>query len=367
MNGQRTNGTLPQDERASALDVGLRAEAKGMTVAERRQVVDAGCELAQYAGGTWLLIRGEFVSDNTKKGTEGHVRDMLRGAFGYPPTPGMGSSDITLNVLLDSPGGSLDSAYTAALYMAEYSTDVRVHVPRRAKSASTLLALGADELHLSAFGELGPLDTQISDPRNPASFMSALDCYQSVDYVRDFGIRTLHMVLPELVEQTDGKIAVSGLLEIAVDYTLGLVKPMMENVAALDFGGWGRSLRIGEFYARRLLRMHAREVDEGHINDIAARLVFEYTHHLFPIDYREANRIGLPVRMMEDGVYERAAAVVESGGRKDFVGFLSKDEAKKVEPWCRGLTDGVSPVMERDPSEGGDHAQAQTRLVRRPR
>ncbi|WP_181387326.1 hypothetical protein [Streptomyces sp. Act143] len=362
MNDQYTNGTASHEERASALDVGLRSEAERMTLSEVEEVKKAGLELAQYVGGAWLLIRGEFISDNRKKGTEGNLRDMLCEAFGYP-APGEDTSDIALNVLLDSPGGSLDSAYSSALYLAEYSKNVSVYVPGRAKSASTLLALGADKLYLSAFGELGPLDTQIPDPRNPANFVSALDCYQSVDYVRGFGIRTFQMFLPKLIRETNGKVAVSDLLNIASAYTLGMVQPLMGSVSALDFGGWGRSLRIGEFYARRLLRMRTEEVDDKLIKEIATRLVFEYTHHLFPIEFHEAKDIGLPVEQMEQGVYERAAAVIESGKRKDFIGFLSKDEAKKAGAWYRGKDE--ASAVEIEDMYGDDRPQAQIRRARR--
>ncbi|WP_020658987.1 SDH family Clp fold serine proteinase [Amycolatopsis benzoatilytica] len=362
MNDEHAGGTAAADERASALDVGLRAEAEKMTFEEYQRVVQAGHDLAQCEPGIWLLISGKFVSDNKEKGTEGHLKDMLRGAFGYPE-PEDAAPETTLHVLLDSPGGSLDSAYSSAMYLAKYAKTVKVYVPNRAKSASTLLALGADELYLSPFGELGPLDTQIADPRNPASLMSALDCYQSVDYVSDFAIRTFQLVLPELLKQTGGKIAVEELLKIASTYTLGIVRPMMESVTALNLGGWGRSLRIGEHYARRLLRMRLEEVDEKRIEDVARKLVFQYTHHLFPIDCQEADRIGLPASLMKKDVYDRAAAVVESCNRKDFVGFLSKDEAKKVEPWYRGLKNGDSQSGAWDRYAGSGHAQAQAGRV----
>jgi len=36
-----------------------------------------------------------------------------------------------------------------------------VAVPRMAKSAATLMCLGADEIHMGPLGELGPIDTQL--------------------------------------------------------------------------------------------------------------------------------------------------------------------------------------------------------------
>ena len=73
----------------------------------------------------------------------------------------------TINLLLDSPGGSLDGAFRIVLYLHRYAKYLDVYVPRRAKSASTLIALSARTIYMSPFGELGPLDTQIHDPRDP--------------------------------------------------------------------------------------------------------------------------------------------------------------------------------------------------------
>lgn len=333
------------DEMAYAFDSSSEIDAAEMTAEERAAVIALGNGFAEQAGGgVWLLIRSRFTSANGEKGTETRVKDMLRHAFGYPAAT---RDDLTLNVLLDSPGGNLDSAYTTMLYLNEYAAKVNIYVPARAKSASTLLAVGADQVFLSAFGELGPLDTQIADPRNPANTVSALDCYQSVDYVRDFGFRTITTVLPQLIEATERRIAVDELLGVASTFALGAISPMLHSVTALDFGGWGRSLRIGELYARKLLLAKTKDNDSARIDRIAFRLVYGYTHHLFPIDYHEAQRIGLGVARMEKELYEPAIAVVEACHRKDFVGFLSKEQSDLE-------TSADAEPAAHPPADGGD-------------
>jgi hypothetical protein len=346
------------DERTRALDANTRPGAGIVTDSRRAAVADAGRELAQHAGGAWLLISGEFTSDDHVRGTEGTIKDMLDTVFDYPrpegPDPG-----IDLNVLIDSPGGSLDSAYSAALYLCAYAQGYKVYVPRRAKSASTLLALGARQVHLSAFGELGPLDTQVRDPRNPVKKVSALDCYQSVDYVRDFGIRSTKEILDALIEHTRSRLNAGELLERSVVFALGAVTSMLQSISALDFGGWGRSLRIGERYAINLLEAGAltQNADHDRIRQIAGQLVFGYTHHLFPIDYHEAKRISLPVEKMDAQTYEKAIKVVEECQGKDVIGFLSEREASLVEKdagWQRPSA-GPSTLHQ----QGTEHPEAQ--------
>jgi len=316
---------------AYASEGGPYSYTSRMTPTERSAVIALGNEfaakVAQEVEGVWILISGRFTSGNGEKSTENRVKEMMLAAFHYPKQDEPGRM---LNVLLDSPGGSLDSAYSTVLYLAAYAKQLNVYVPDRAKSASTLLAVGADRTYLSAFGELGPLDTQIPDPRNPANTVSALDCYQSVDYVRDFGFKTITAVLPQLIESTERRIPVNELLDRASTFALGSVDPMLHTVNALDFGGWGRSLRIGEHYARKLLLAKAKDGDHARAERIAHQLVYGYTHHTFPIDYREAKRIGLSVAQMGEHMHDEAIKVVEACHEKDFVGFLSKEQSNAV-------------------------------------
>ena len=121
-------------------------------------------------------------------------------------------------------------------FLTCYTRELNVHVPRRAKSASTLLALGANHIYLSQFGELGPLDTQIFDPRNPVAYVSALDCYQSVDYVRMFGVSAMSKALRQLSADTGGQVTLKDLLGTASDFATGAIGPMLTGVRALISG-----------------------------------------------------------------------------------------------------------------------------------
>lgn len=354
-------GQLFASEVPSAFDG--TSDQRKITPAERAAVIKLGNEFVENVGGdgVWLLISGQFTSGNGEKSTESKVKEMLRRAFGYPKPEG---PELTINVLLNSPGGSLDSAYTTVLYLSEYAKELKVYVPDRAKSASTLLAVGADDVYLSAFGELGPLDTQIPDPRNPANTVSALDCYQSVDYVSAFGFKTITAVLPQLVNATERRISVSDLLATASTFALGAIGPSLRSVTALDFGGWGRSLRIGEHYARKLLHAKAKDGDYAQADRIAYELVFGYTHHLFPINYHEAKRIGLNVSKMDQKIYDGAIKVVEACHNKSVVRFLNKDlyEASSIDE-----TSDLEAVDQHVPANSDkeqDHPQADAAIPR---
>ena len=217
-------------------------------------------------------------------------------------------SQGTIDLILDTFGGSLDSAFKTMLFVSRFAERLRVFVPRRAKSAGTLIAIGANELYMSPFAELGPLDTQIRDPRNPTDRVSALDCYQSVDYVRAFGLSTLSRAFRALAAETRTLIPLPQLVNTSSDFSIGSIAPILTQVNALDFGGWGRTLRIGEMYAQTLLS----RVDYGEEESqaIAYQLVYGYTHHPFPIDLNEARRIGLKPFAMTEKQYQSALDIV---------------------------------------------------------
>ena len=292
-----------------------------------------------------IVIGGLGFLDSERKGsTEREVLDCCRHRFGYPTkraTFGRPSKRVRsgypakratdpLHVIVDSNGGSLDSAFRTMLFLRSFAEDIRVYVPRRAKSAATLLALGADEVIMSPFAELGPLDTQIRDPRNPTKNISTLDCYQSVDYVQKFGLDTLPKALTVLLRETDARIPLSEIVDFSTDFALREVTQMLGGINVLDFGGWGRTLKIGETYARVLQQRRRRPDRREKIDEIANRLVYYYTHHPYVIDFEEARKVGFNVSLMTDRVYEAAFPIAEACDEGRLVGGLD-DIQKRIQ------------------------------------
>lgn len=71
----------------------------------------------------------------------------------------------TMDVLLiiHSRGGSVEPAYLISKSCKRLSKNkFVVAIPRRAKSAATLIALGADQIHMGLMSELGPIDPQFN-------------------------------------------------------------------------------------------------------------------------------------------------------------------------------------------------------------
>ncbi len=310
--------TIPENGAIAAGDVpnGALGLANGASYyyreidsSQRKAIHAAGRRFADLSGGhPCLLLIGKLLGvGDPGESTERRVQLACQERFGFPKSP----PEETINVILDSTGGPLDSAFRTVIYLSRYAETLNIYVPRKAKSASTLIAVGANKIFMSPFGELGPLDTQIRDPRNPMDYISALDCYQSVDYVREFGFSTLSQALKQLAAVTQGKLLLTDSLDAAAKFAIGSITPMLSQTRSLDFGAWGRSLKMGEKYAQILIA-RAAQIDQVKAERIASRLVYGYTHHFFPIDITEARDMGLDPEEMSEEECDSAIEVVST-------------------------------------------------------
>lgn len=66
-----------------------------------------------------------------------------------------------LNLIINSPGGDGTVAEKIIELCRAYCKEFRVIVPNRAKSAATIVALGADQIIMGYCSELGPIDAQV--------------------------------------------------------------------------------------------------------------------------------------------------------------------------------------------------------------
>ena len=66
-----------------------------------------------------------------------------------------------LDLILHSPGGSLEATEALVLYLRSKFEDIRVVVPQMAMSAATMIACAADVVVLGKHSFLGPIDPQV--------------------------------------------------------------------------------------------------------------------------------------------------------------------------------------------------------------
>jgi len=164
-----------------------------------------------------------------------------------------------LLLILLSKGGQPGSAYLIGKLCRESCNGkFVVVVPRYAKSAATLLATAANEIHMGSLSELGPIDPQIDG-------MPTLGLKNSIEHIT------------ELVNKAPGSA------EMFARY-------LSRSIAPIQIGYYERVAESAAQYAEKLLETH-RESLGSSSKEIAKKLVYDYKDHGFVIDRAEAQEI----------------------------------------------------------------------------
>ena len=231
----------------------------------------------------------------------------------------------TLEVLIHSPGGHADPAYKLMRYFRRKAKKVNVIVPLLAKSAATLMCLGADAIFMGELAELGPLDVQLSDPvETGEKSLSPLNEFKSMEFLADHAIEVLDLF--SSVMQDRYGMSVRDSLSEMIPCVTAMMKPLYEAVDPLIMGEHRRDLAVGEQYAKRLLM----STGNAHVDDIVHRLVWDYPSHEFDIDFEEAKTLQLPVEQLPVKQADSLVDLIMELGHHDisYTGFVSSVAAK---------------------------------------
>ena len=192
-----------------------------------------------------------------------------------------------LALVIDSPGGLGDVAYQVARVL-QRDGGFTVIIPRYAKSAATLLSLGAEQAIMGEDAEIGPLDAQQWDPdrEEPGS---ALNEVQALDQLHMVALEHLDRTMVTMLGGTRKRTDV--LLPIAAKFVADMMRPMLEKIDAVHYAKQARVLAVAEHYAVRLL-VHAG-VPHATATTIADTLVNRYPEHGFVIDRQEVEDLEL--------------------------------------------------------------------------
>jgi hypothetical protein len=217
----------------------------------------------------------------------------------------------TLDVLLDSIGGDIDAMYRLVNVLRARVKHLRTVVPAWAKSAATFFCLGADEICMARGAELGPLDAQVPAPGEPGEWVSALDGFKALEFLRQYAFETLDLTVKMILRRTPN-ISVKEAVKQAVDFVSVIVTPLYQQVKPRELGEWSRRLEVGEYYARRVMARYSYPNKTGdEIDEILDKIVRGYPSHRFVIDLQEAQALGLNVHALNDEEERLARSVLQ--------------------------------------------------------
>jgi membrane-bound ClpP family serine protease len=180
-----------------------------------------------------------------------------------------------LDLVLATGGGSATAARRLALLLHDYTDRLTVLVPHRARSAGTLLCLGAHELVLGPLAELGPLDPQVSSAGAPRPGEPGVI---SAEDLRAFR-----------------RIAEDWFGADREEDRMQLVSLLAQRVFPGSLGAFYRADQLVRQLAGEMLAYQLPEAAEEDRARIVARLVDDYHAHDYAITRAQARELGLRV------------------------------------------------------------------------
>lgn len=204
-------------------------------------------------------------------------------------------------LVLDSYGGNIYSAVKILNIIKTKCKKLSIVVPQRAKSAATLMCLGADEIVMGEQSELGPLDKPIEHPHLEGVQISALDVINALSYLQKRSKELIYEIAFELINPPY-LFHKKDAFDIASNIALGLINPIMSKEDPRIVSQSLRLLRIAEQYGKELLKSGPakswnmdNKTKENLVNAIIDFFVWKYPDHGFAITRKEAKGLLLKI------------------------------------------------------------------------
>lgn len=177
----------------------------------------------------------------------------------------------TIHLFIKSSGGNGQASLRLVNLLRQYCDEVVAVVPLECASAATMIALGANEIHMGPMAYLTPVDTSLTHALSP------------IDRDND----RVSVSLDELTRVVKLWQAQKS------DSNENPYQQLFPHVHPLVIGAVDRAESLSIMLCRELLAYHIK--DDGMTEKIANALNEKYPSHAYPILFEEARRIGLKV------------------------------------------------------------------------
>jgi hypothetical protein len=199
-----------------------------------------------------------------------------------------------IEILLHSGGGHPDVAYEVMKFFRRRFNQVNVIVPLHAKSAATLMCLGADNVFMGELADLGPIDVQLVDPiEHGQKQFSPLDEFKSLEFMREQAIEWMGFYASAM--NAAFGLGIKEALKDSIPLVSAVMRPLFEQIDPVEMGEHRRAIAIGEEYAKRMLKL----TRNPNAANIVQQIVWSYPAHDYCNDYDEAKELGLPVQRLK--------------------------------------------------------------------
>jgi serine dehydrogenase proteinase len=196
-----------------------------------------------------------------------------------------------VTLILVTEGGEPDAAFRIARAFQDHYTKFTCIVSGYCKSAGTLILTGANELVMTDWGELGPLDVQMAKKDELGERESGLLVTSALEALRRSAFLSFEHFFLTMQRKSRWIITFKTAAEYASKLTTGLFAPIYGQIDPRLVAESSRAQAIGLQYGSRL-GMTGQNIDPDCLN----RLIGSYPTHGFVIDRAEAEGLFKSVR-----------------------------------------------------------------------
>lgn len=188
-------------------------------------------------------------------------------------------------LFIKSGGGEVEASLRIVNLLRRYAERLVALVPLECASAATMVAIGADEIHMGPLAHLTAVDTSLTHPLSPLDPENA----------------------PVAVSQNELARIVRLWREAAGEDRSNPYQALFQYVHPLVIGAINRSESLSIRICEEILGGHLKDPDR--VRRISTQLNGAYPSHDYPITLDEARRIGLPARDLDPAVNDRLLAL----------------------------------------------------------
>ena len=226
-----------------------------------------------------------------------------------------------LAVYVRSDGGSGMISLRIINLLRFFAKEIIILAPSECASAATMLALGCDEIYLGPLSSLSAVDSSLIHPLSPVDkqdnpvsvsqdeLWRVLRLWTEYEEQQGVAIKPSEVAEEDLqlgFKKTSGKsfdFMDTGKKELLKDSeTENPYKYLYKYIHPLVFGAIDRSRSLSIQLCKEILEYHM--TDKTKIEYISQRLNNDYPSHSYPITMKEAEKIGLNVKLISEEIQD---------------------------------------------------------------
>ncbi len=186
-------------------------------------------------------------------------------------------TSVRIGMFIKSGGGDVEAALRIVNLIREYANEVAAYIPLDCASAATMISLGADEIHMGPLAHLTAVDSSLTHDLSP------------LDERDNRRVSVSQDELSRLVRLWENS---------ARDHHGNPYSDIFKYIHPLVIGAIDRSSSLSIKVCKEILSYHIADI--GECERISHQLNSEYPSHSYPITAREARRIGLKVKPLQN-------------------------------------------------------------------